>query len=191
MNPDYQIEWRHPDLLRLYPYNSRTHEPEQIAQIAASLTEFGWTNPILIDDDDQIIAGHGRLMAARSLNMHRVPCLRLSGLDSDQRRAYVIADNKLAENAGWDLSMLRLELKDLEEVGFDVGLIGFSAEELDEIMKGVGDGNQDGETEEFTLMISTKDEAEIIAVRKALGMSRNGVKIKAAEVLARLPSGRG
>lgn len=190
MNRDYQIEWRHPDSLRFYPYNSRTHEPEQIQQISDSLREFGWTNPILIDDEDMVIAGHGRLMAARSMNMEKVPCLRLSGLDSDQRRAYIIADNKLAMNAGWDLSLLRLELKDLEEVGFDVGLTGFSEEELDEIMKGLGDQDSDGDTQEFTLMISTKDEAEIMAVRKSLGMSKNGVKIKASEVLAKIQSKR-
>lgn len=185
MNRDYQIEWRHPDLLRFYPYNSRVHEPEQVAQIAASLQEFGWTNPILIDDEDMVIAGHGRLMAAREMKMPRVPCLRLSGLDADQRRAYVLADNQLALNASWDLSMLRLELKDLEEIGFDLGLIGFPEDELAEIMK-IDGGAEDHDPEEYTLTISSKDEAEIMALRKILGMSKNGVKIKAGDLLSRL-----
>lgn len=189
MNGDYSIEWRHPDLLRAYPYNARVHEPEQVRQIADSLTEFGWTNPILIDGEDMVIAGHGRLMAARLLGMSRVPCLRLAGLSDEQRRAYVLADNKLAENAGWDNSLLRLELKDLSDAGFDVEVIGFSQDEIDNILNGLeGDGDGDGEKQEFTLTIASADEAEITALRRLFHLKASRNKIKAAEVLAMIPN---
>ena len=116
----------------LIPYarNSRTHSPEQVAQIAGSIREFGFTNPVLIDADNGIIAGHGRVMAAGKLGMDKVPCIRLAHLTETQRRAYVIADNKLAMNAGWDEEILALELADLREVDFDLGLTGFSEDEL-------------------------------------------------------------
>lgn len=117
---------------RLIPFanNSRTHDDAQVAQIAASIREFGFTNPILIDENDGIIAGHGRLMAARKLGLEDVPCIRLSHLTEAQKRAYVIADNKLALNAGWDEELLKIELSALQAEGFDVGLTGFSADEL-------------------------------------------------------------
>jgi ParB-like chromosome segregation protein Spo0J len=117
----------------LIPYarNSRTHSPEQVAQIAGSIREFGFTNPVLIDADNGIIAGHGRVMAAGKLGMDKVPCIRLAHLTETQRRAYVIADNKLAMNAGWDEELLGLELADLREVDFDLGLMGFDAEEIE------------------------------------------------------------
>ena len=123
-------------LENLVPYirNSRTHSDEQVAQIAASIKEFGFTNPVLIDKDGGIIAGHGRVMAARKLKMSEVPCIRLSHLSPTQIRALVIADNKLALNAGWDNDMLALEFKDLMEQGFDVELTGFSQDEIDALM---------------------------------------------------------
>tara|TARA_R110000868_G_scaffold410518_2_gene698945 strand:- start:5508 stop:6764 length:1257 start_codon:yes stop_codon:yes gene_type:complete len=114
--------------------NARTHSPAQIAQIGRSIREFGWTNPILIDEDRVIIAGHGRLEAARSVGMADVPTITLSGLTDAQKRALVIADNKLALNAGWDDDLLRLELDDLKGLDFDVSLIGFSDLELDAIL---------------------------------------------------------
>ena len=114
-----------------YARNARTHSDEQVAQIAASIKEFGWTNPILVDADGVIIAGHGRTMAAQRLGMKEVPCLRLSHLTEAQKRAYVIADNKLALNAGWDGEMLSVEFSDLEEMGFDLDLTGFDAAEID------------------------------------------------------------
>lgn len=122
---------------RLIPYarNSRTHSDEQVAQVAASIREFGFTNPVLIDGEGGIIAGHGRVMAARKLAIDKVPCIRLAHLTEAQRRAYVIADNKLALNAGWDDEMLALELLDLRGDGFDLSLTAFSAEELGEIFK--------------------------------------------------------
>ncbi len=121
---------------KLIPYakNSRTHSDAQIAQIAASIKEFGFVNPVLIDDAGGIIAGHGRVMAARKLGIDDVPCIRLSHLSENQKRAYVIADNKLALNAGWDEEMLKLEIKDLELAEFDISLLGFDAEELENIL---------------------------------------------------------
>ena len=125
-----QIE--HVPTERLIPYarNSRTHSDAQVAQIAASIREFGFTNPVLIGEEDDIIAGHGRILAARKLNLEEVPCIRLGHLSETQKRAYVIADNKLALNAGWDEELLRVELKGLEEDGFDLGLVGFTGEEI-------------------------------------------------------------
>ena len=117
----------------LVPYvrNARTHSAAQVAQIAGSIREFGFTNPILVDGDNGVIAGHGRLLAARQLGMTEVPTIKLSHLSAAQRRAYVIADNRLALNAGWDDELLRLELGELQIEGFDLGLIGFEPGELD------------------------------------------------------------
>ena len=125
-----QIETLPLESLIPYARNSRTHSESQVAQIAASIREFGFTNPVLIDASGSIIAGHGRVLAARKLQLTDVPCLRLSHLTDTQRRAYVIADNKLALNAGWDDEMLRLEMADLHEADFDMGLLGFEAHEL-------------------------------------------------------------
>lgn len=116
----------------LIPYarNSRTHSDEQVAQIAASIREFGFTNPVLVDEVGGIIAGHGRVMAARKLAMLEVPVLVLAGLSETQKRAYVIADNKIALNAGWDEEMLRVELEALSDADFDLDILGFSNDEL-------------------------------------------------------------
>jgi len=117
----------------LVPYarNSRTHSDAQVSQIAGSIREFGFTNPVLIDADNGIIAGHGRVMAAQKLGLDKVPCICLAHLTETQKRAYIIADNKLALNAGWDEEMLGLELTDLREVDFDLGLTGFNADEIE------------------------------------------------------------
>ena len=117
--------------LTAYENNSRTHPEAQIGQIAASIKEFGFTNPVLIDEADGVIAGHGRLLAAKALGHAEVPCIVLAGLSDVQKRAYVIADNKLALNAGWDDSLLRSELFELSELGFDMELIGFTQDEID------------------------------------------------------------
>lgn len=116
----------------LLPYakNSRTHSDEQVAQIAASIKEFGFNNPILIDKDNTIIAGHGRLLAARRAGMAEVPCIRLDHLTETQRKAYVIADNRLALNAGWDNDMLTIELNELLEDNFALDILGFDSNEL-------------------------------------------------------------
>ena len=121
----------------LIPYasNSRTHSDAQVAQIAASIREFGWTNPILIDGDNTIIAGHGRLLAARKLGMEEVPAIVLDHLTKAQQRALVIADNQLALNAGWDIDMLKAEIEDLKLEDFDLGLLGFDDKFLDGLLE--------------------------------------------------------
>jgi len=117
---------------KLIPYarNARTHSDEQVGQIAASIKEWGWTTPVLVDEDGGIIAGHGRTMAAKRLGMREVPVMVARGWSDAKKRAYVLADNKLALNAGWDDSMLALELKELGEAGFDLDLTGFSLDEI-------------------------------------------------------------
>lgn len=110
--------------------NARTHSDEQVAELEASITEFGWTNPVLIDEGNTIIAGHGRVLAAHKLAMNDVPCIRLTGLSAEQKRAYAIADNKLPLNAGWDEKLLQLELADLKGAGFNLQLLGFTGLEL-------------------------------------------------------------
>lgn len=119
---------------KLLPYarNARTHSDEQVSQIAASMREWGWTNPILVDECGMIIAGHGRVLAAKLLGMPEVPVIVASRWGDEKKRAYVLADNKLAENAGWDDELLRLELLDLQTAGYDLDLIGFGEDELEE-----------------------------------------------------------
>ncbi|MEQ1899241.1 MAG: DNA methyltransferase [Devosia sp.] len=133
MNPTQlpQIEMLPTEALKPYERNARTHSKKQISQIADSIRRFGFTNPVLISDDNEIIAGHGRVAAARLLGIEAVPALRLSHLSAEERRAYVLADNKLAENAGWDAEILAIELQALTELGFDLELTGFSLAEID------------------------------------------------------------
>ena len=133
MTQNRKLEWRSISTLIPYARNSRTHSDEQIAQIAASIKEFGWTNPILVDGDNGIIAGHGRLSAARKLGHEEVPVIELKDLTETQRKAYIIADNKLALNAGWDDEMLRLELLELKDFGFSLDLTGFVSSELNNL----------------------------------------------------------
>jgi DNA modification methylase len=141
-----QIEILPVDALIPYARNSRTHSEAQVAQIAASIREFGFTNPVLIDADGGLIAGHGRVMGARQIGMAEVPCIRLAHLTEAQRRAYVIADNRLALNAGWDEAMLALEMRDLMDEGYDVGLTGFDMKEIDELLAGL-DATPEGQTD--------------------------------------------
>jgi DNA modification methylase len=130
-------EYGSADTSALIPYinNSRTHSDEQIAQVSASIKEFGFTNPILIDEDNGIIAGHGRLLAARKLGLDTVPTITLKGLTDAQKKAYVIADNQLALNAGWDLDALKLELETLQELDFDIDLLGFEDDFIDGLLE--------------------------------------------------------
>jgi len=129
-----EISLRQVAALVPYARNSRTHSDAQVAQIAASIREFGWTNPVLIDGADGIIAGHGRLLAARKLGLTEVPCIVLDHLSETQKRALIIADNKLALNAGWDSEMLGLELQELAAEGFDLEMVGFTDDELAALM---------------------------------------------------------
>ena len=134
------------EVSKLIPYakNSRTHNDAQVAQIAASIKEFGWTNPILVDGDKGIIAGHGRLMAARKLGLEKVPVIELKDMTETQKKAYIIADNQLALNSGWDTSLLSLELEELQDEGFDLELLGFDDKELDKLLQPeIIEGNTD------------------------------------------------
>ena len=130
-----KIEQR--SVAKLIPYaaNSRTHSDAQVAQIAASIKEFGWTNPILVDGDNGIIAGHGRLLAARKLGFKEVPTIELKDLTETQKKAYIIADNRLALNAGWDNEMLTIELNDLLADGFALEVLGFDPKELNALLE--------------------------------------------------------
>lgn len=129
-NPADKVQRWPIEKLTPYARNSRTHSDTQVAQIAASIREWGWTTPVLVDEGGGIIAGHGRVLAARQLGMTDVPVVIATGWSDAKRRAYVIADNKLALNAGWDAEMLALELGELGELGFDLDLTGFSEAEL-------------------------------------------------------------
>jgi len=140
--PASSVEMRAISELVPYANNSRTHSPAQVEQIAASMREFGWTSPVLVDENGMIIAGHGRVLAAAKLNMADVPVMVAKGWTEKQKQAYVIADNKLALNAGWDLEKLALELGDLQGAGFDMALIGFTEDELLELAGGTA-GNTD------------------------------------------------
>ena len=130
-----KLEIQYKPIQDLIPYarNSRTHNDAQVAQIAASIKEFGWTNPVLLDGENGIIAGHGRVLAAQKLGETEVPTIELSHMDENQKRAYIIADNKLALNADWDNEMLALELADLKDAGYDLGLTGFSMDEIEDL----------------------------------------------------------
>jgi hypothetical protein len=181
----------------LIPYarNSRTHSDEQITQIAASIKEFGFLNPVIVDGENGIIAGHGRVMAAKKLGMTELPAVEASHLTDAQRRAYIIADNKLALNAGWDDEMLRVEFDELAAVGFDLDLTGFSADFLqgqvlaqqplgltpDEKLENY----LDGDTKILRLAYS-QDELETVVSLLDKGLESTGVEDYSSLVLALL-----
>tara|TARA_Y100001937_G_scaffold34949_1_gene50022 strand:+ start:7957 stop:9231 length:1275 start_codon:yes stop_codon:yes gene_type:complete len=133
--PADKVERKSIETLIPYARNSRTHSEEQVTQLAASIKEWGFTNPILVDPDGEIIAGHGRLLAAKKLNLKDVPCITADGWTEAQKKAYVIADNKLALNAGWDNEMLSVEFQELKDLDFDLGLTGFDLDELAKLLK--------------------------------------------------------
>jgi hypothetical protein len=163
---------------KLIPYarNARTHSEAQVGQIAGSIREFGFTNPVLIDAENGIIAGHGRVLAAQTLGLEKVPCIRLTHLSDTQRRAYILADNKLAMNAGWDEAMLAIELGQLGEEDFDLLALGFTEAELGEFSVQPGDMPTlpDGDKSPFQQMTFTlaDEQAEEVkaAMDKAKGM---------------------
>jgi ParB-like chromosome segregation protein Spo0J len=170
----------------LIPYarNARTHSDAQIAQLAASLREFGWTNPILVDGESGVIAGHGRLLAARKLGMKEVPVIELGHLTPTQKKAYIIADNKMALNAGWDFELLREDLNELDAENFDLELTGFDAKELEDVMtwapdekgKGKGEG-ESGPQEQWHVLIECANEAQQAELLERL--TEEGLKCKA------------
>jgi ParB family transcriptional regulator, chromosome partitioning protein len=163
----------------LIPYarNSRTHSDEQVSQIAASIKEFGFLNPVIVDGDNGIIAGHGRVMAAKKLGMTEVPAVEASHLTDAQRRAYIIADNKLALNAGWDDEMLRVEFDELGAMGFDLDLTGFSLDEIGAMEFDEGDEVgmpvlPDGDKEPFQQKTFTLHDEQAAIVDDAVTLAR-------------------
>ena len=152
---------------RLVPYerNARTHSPEQVAQIAASIQEFGFTNPILVDGADGILAGHGRLAAARDMGLAEVPVIVLEHLSAAQRKAYILADNKLALNAGWDENLLQQELISLQLADFDLSLLGFDENELEGLLN-------DADLEDGVDATTGKDQLEDADTQVVIGSYR-------------------
>lgn len=179
--PADKVERRSVASLIPYARNARTHSDEQVAQIAASIKEWGWTIPVLVDEHDGIIAGHGRILAARKLNFETVPVMVARGWSEAQRRAYVIADNKLALNAGWDDELLRVEIEALQELGFDFHLTGFDDAEFAKLLEGTDGVDAAGEWSgmpEFesedqmafrTLPVHFKDQRAVDAFSKLIG----------------------
>lgn len=155
-----------------YAKNPRTHSAEQIEQICKSIKEFGWTMPILVDENDGIIAGHGRFEAARKLGIEEVPVVVAGGWSEAQKRAYVIADNKLTENGGWDDELLKAELLALQAADFNVGLTGFDEKELVVFFAGTGEGEgeppESNYSEQYGVIVLCRDEAEQKATYEAL-----------------------
>src|SRR5215212_1801125 len=150
-----------PDALQPYPRNARTHSKKQIGQIAASIRRFGFTSPVLIDDGNMILAGHARVEAARQLGLTSVPCLRLSTLSPAEKRAYILADNKLAQNAGWNEDLLAAELEYLltQSEDIEIDLTGFSIAEVDDLLD-VGGTDQSAESAEDDRVPEIKTDAE-------------------------------
>jgi ParB-like chromosome segregation protein Spo0J len=171
----------------LLPYvnNARTHDDYQIDQIAASIKEFGFTNPILIDANNGIIAGHGRLLAAKKLKILEVPTIELSNLTDVQKRAYIIADNKLALNAGWDEELLKIEFDELLAEGFDLDLTGFSINEISNLNCNAIDITEVNEfNEKFNISIICDDLIELAEMQRILEIS--GKKITAKKIIKTL-----
>lgn len=167
-----QVEQRSVAELIPYASNSRTHSDAQVAQIAASIKEFGWTNPILVDGDDSIIAGHGRLLAARKLGMKEVPVIVLDHLTKAQQRALVIADNQLALNAGWDMEMLENEVRSLDDDDYALSILGFSDDDLARFLAEVSEVElpflADGDKEPFQQMTFTLHDEQAEQVKSAI-----------------------
>ncbi len=151
------------DIDKLIPYinNARTHSPEQIKQIQASIREFGFINPVLIDGNFNIIAGHGRVMAAKAEGMEKVPCIFIEHLTEAQKKAYIIADNKLAENAGWDMDILKIELEELKEYEFDISLIGFDSDEIDALDLGLRGFDVKVEEDDFEVELPEEPKSKV------------------------------
>ena len=150
-----KVEYKSVDKLIPYVNNARTHDEKQVTQIAASIKEFGFNNPILMDGDNGVVAGHGRLMAAKKLGLKEVPCIELSHLSEVQKKAYILADNKLALNAGWDDEMLKNELESLKAMDFDLSLAGF---EDDDTSESSNENNQSEVFETFQILIDCDSE---------------------------------
>ncbi|MDG9672239.1 site-specific DNA-methyltransferase [Hahella sp. CR1] len=171
--PPLIVQYRSVEALIPYCRNARTHSEEQVAQIAASIAEFGWTNPILVDGENGVVAGHGRLLAARKLGMVDVPIIELAHLSPTQKRAYILADNQLALKAGWDEQLLRVELEALQEDGFDLDLTGFDADDLAALLEAeetevVGQTDDDSVPEEEEAVVSQSGDVWLCGEHRVL-----------------------
>ena len=183
---DLSVEYKSVDDLIPYVNNSRTHSDEQVVQIAASIKEFGFTNPLLIDEQGGIIAGHGRLMAAKKLKLEQVPTITLAGLSDAQRKAYVIADNKLALNAEWDFDLLKIEIESLQGDDFKLDLLGFDVDELNGILGFDDIAEEDEEEPEQDYEDNYKEQYGVIIMCKSAEeqekifnkMQQNGYEVK-------------
>jgi len=178
MKSDPVIVIRKVEALIPYAKNSRTHSDAQVAQVAASIREFGFTNPVLIDGDNGIIAGHCRVLAARKLKLIDVPCIELSGLTETQKRAYVIADNKLSLVSDWDTELLQVELQDLQAAEFDMSLIGFDDQELADIANPMAEETDmpelpTGDKEPFQQMTFTLHDTQAEQVSMAMAAAKS------------------
>lgn len=166
------------DIEKLIPYamNARTHSDAQVAQIAGSIKEFGFNNPVLVDSENGLIAGHGRVLAARKLGHKDVPCIRLGHLSEGQKKAYILADNRIALNSGWDLEMLESEMRDLKDLNFDLSELGFDEDELKMIADVVPlDGMPelpDGDKQPFQQKTFTLHDEQCAVVDDAIMLAR-------------------
>lgn len=160
--PALKIVYRQVADLIPYARNARTHSDEQVTRIASSIKEFGFTNPILIDGDNGILCGHGRLAAAKKLGMREVPTIELSGMTDAQKRAYILADNKLALNSTWDYETLKIELSSLDEIGYEIGLTGFSDSEFNNLFGLIDENDIESAkvVENFSVVVDFENEEE-------------------------------
>ncbi|MFV8548025.1 ParB N-terminal domain-containing protein, partial [Ralstonia pseudosolanacearum] len=163
------VEYRKVAALIPYARNPRTHNDEQVARIAASIVEYGWTNPVLVDGENGVIAGHGRLAAARQLGMDEVPVIELAHLSPTQKRALILADNRIALDAGWDEELLALEFAELADAGYDLALTGFNDAEIDALL-----ADELGEAEDDGASDPEPDEADDVPAASAVPVSRPG-----------------
>jgi ParB-like chromosome segregation protein Spo0J len=178
MTPDH----RPISSLTLNPRNPRTHSEDQVAKIAASITEFGFVNPVLVDENGAVLAGHGRIMAAKRLGMVHVPVVEISNFTEAQKQAYLLADNRLALDAGWAPDLLAGILNDLKSDGFDLHLTGFSTDELDKLLAGEdpyqGEGERDGEGHvDYSVVVSCDSEADQQALIQLLSKHRYSFRV--------------
>lgn len=174
-----QIEYIAVSELRAYEKNARTHSPDQVAQIIDSINEFGFTNPVLIDENNELIAGHGRTMAAQTMGLEEVPAIRLLGLSEQQKKALRIADNQLALNSGWDLDLLAEEIQELELDGFEIELLGFDDDFINDLIVTEADAAGEempdlpsGEREPFQQKTFTLHDEQAALVDDALTLAR-------------------
>ena len=169
MKSNRQVQWIATKKLNPYPRNARTHSEEQINQVVASIKEFGWTTPIIIDEKKVILAGHARWYAAQCLEMKQVPCIAIPGLSQAQKRAYVIVDNKLSENAGWNEDVLKSELLELQNLNFDMDLLAFDDADLKKIMSECSiDTSAQNIPEQWNVLVECEKESRQIKLMKQL-----------------------